>query len=115
MKALKVFSTLLIITAITQSASAKRPNIIFFINDDQVKDEIGCYGGKVLTPNLDRLAREGMRFDNAHTVSTVCTPSRYSMFTGRYPGNSSFKSYLASYPKIATVLLDSMWVLKTTT
>jgi len=99
MKALKVFSTLLIITAITQSASAKRPNIIFFINDDQVKDEIGCYGGKVLTPNLDRLAREGMRFDNAHTVSTVCTPSRYSMFTGRYPGNSSFKSYLASYPK----------------
>ncbi len=99
MNPIKVFSTLLIITAVTQAASAKRPNIIFFINDDQVKEEMGCYGGKVLTPNLDRLAREGMRFDNAHTVSTVCTPSRYSMFTGRYPGNSSFKSYLAAYPK----------------
>ena len=53
-----------------------RPNIVFFINDDQVKDEVGCYGGKVLTPHLDRLAREGMRLDNAHVVSNVCTPSR---------------------------------------
>jgi len=65
---------------LTLGASNKRPNIIFFITDDQVKQEIGCYGGKVLTPHLDRLAREGMRMDNAHVVSTVCTPSRYSMF-----------------------------------
>jgi len=84
---------------LTVAKSSNRPNIIFFIVDDQVKEEVGCYGGKVLTPNLDRLAREGMRFDNAHTVSTVCTPSRYAMFTGRYPGNSRFKSYLAEYPK----------------
>ena len=84
---------------LTLGASDKRPNIIFFINDDQVKEEIGCYGGKVLTPHLDRLAQEGMRMDNAHVVSTVCTPSRYSMFTGRYPGNSWFKSYLAEFPK----------------
>ncbi len=77
----------------------KRPNIIFFITDDQVKEEIACYGGKVLTPNLNRLAREGMRFDNAHTVSNVCTPSRYAMFTGRYPGNSYFKPYLEEFPR----------------
>jgi len=80
-------------------AAHRRPNIILFINDDQVKEEIGCYGGKVLTPHLDRLAREGMRMDNAHAVSTVCTPSRYAMFTGRYPGNSWFNSYLAEFPK----------------
>jgi len=75
------------------------PNIILFITDDQVKEEIGCYGGNVLTPNLDRLAREGMRLDNAHVVSCVCTPSRYALFTGRYPGNSYFESYLEEFPK----------------
>ena len=82
-----------------KGAPRNRPNIIFFISDDQVKEEVGCYGGKVLTPHLDRLAREGMRMDNAHVVSTVCTPSRYSLFTGRYPGNSWFKPYLAEFPK----------------
>ena len=76
-----------------------RPNIILFITDDQVKEEIACYGGKVLTPNLDRLAREGMRLDNAHVVSCVCTPSRYSLFTGRYPGNSYFKPYIEEFPR----------------
>ncbi|MHC4244058.1 MAG: sulfatase family protein [Planctomycetota bacterium] len=76
-----------------------RPNIVLFITDDQVKEEIACYGGKVLTPNLDRLAREGMRLDNAHVVSCVCTPSRYSLFTGRYPGNSYFKPYLEEFPR----------------
>lgn len=75
------------------------PNIIFFITDDQVKEEVACYGGDVLTPNIDRLASEGMRFDNAHVVSCVCTPSRYTFFTGRYPGNSYFEPYLEEFPK----------------
>jgi arylsulfatase A-like enzyme len=91
--------TLLEVAHSAPVASRNRPNIIFFINDDQVKEEIGCYGGKVLTPHLDRLAREGMRFDNAHVVSTVCTPSRYSLFTGRYPGNAYCRQYLSAYPK----------------
>ena len=82
-----------------QAAQENRPNIILFVVDDMVKEEIACYGGKVLTPNLDRLAREGMRLDNGHTVSNVCTPSRYTLFTGRYPGNSYFKPYLEEYPK----------------
>ena len=82
-----------------KGAPRNRPNIIFFISDDQNKEQIGCYGGKVLTPHLDRLAREGMRMDNAHVIATVCTPSRYSMFTGRYPGNSYFKPYLEEFPK----------------
>jgi len=82
-----------------RQAQGKRPNIILFIADDQVKEELACYGGKVLTPHLDRLAREGMRFDNAHVVSNVCTPSRYALFTGRYPGNSTFKPYLEEFPR----------------
>jgi arylsulfatase A len=43
-----------------------RPNIILFVTYDQVKEELACYGGKVLTPHIDRLAREGMRYDNAY-------------------------------------------------
>ncbi|VGO20856.1 sulfatase-like hydrolase/transferase [Pontiella sulfatireligans] len=81
-----------------EPAPANSPNIIFFIVDDQVKDEVACYGGQVLTPHLDRLAAEGMRMDAAHVVANVCTPSRYSMFTGRYPGNSYWPEYLEAYP-----------------
>ena len=68
--------------------AAKRPNIIIFLVDDYDKYETSVYGGKVLTPNLDRLAREGITFENAHVTSTVCTPSRYTFLTGRYAGSS---------------------------
>ncbi len=78
--------------------SCQRPNIIFFITDDQDKEMINAFGGKALTPNLDRLAKEGMKFTNAHMSSTVCTPSRYSCLTGRYAGRSYFKTYLEEYP-----------------
>ncbi len=81
-----------------ESIDGDKPNIIFFIVDDMDKDDVACYGGEVLTPNLDRLADEGMRMDAGHVVATVCTPSRYSMFTGRYPGNSTWPSYLADFP-----------------
>ncbi|MBN2134001.1 MAG: sulfatase-like hydrolase/transferase [Sedimentisphaerales bacterium] len=70
-----------------------RPNLILLLIDDQDKPSIGAYGGKTWTPNLDRMAREGMRFTQAHVSSTVCTPSRYSFLTGRYAGNSYSKLY----------------------
>ena len=72
----------------------ERPNIILFLIDDQNKTSIGAYGGKTWTPNLDRMAREGIRFTQAHVSSTVCTPSRYSFLTGRYAGNSYSKLYM---------------------
>ena len=64
---------LLPLLGLAESKKSTKPNIIFFISDDQNKEQIGCYGGKVLTPHLDRLAREGMRMDNAHVIATVCT------------------------------------------
>jgi arylsulfatase A-like enzyme len=88
------------ITALTLSAivrsehrTDKRPNIIVFITDDQDKHSIGAYGGNSMTPNLDRMAREGMVFHQAYVSSTVCTPSRYSFLTGRYAGRSYCKRY----------------------
>ena len=76
----------------------KRPNIILFITDDQDKHSIGAYGGKSLTPNLDRMASEGMVFHRAYVSSTVCTPSRYSFLTGRYAGRSYGKRYEGECP-----------------
>ena len=80
-------------------SAAEKPNIIFFLVDDYEKPETSPYGGNVLTPNLDRLAAEGMLFNNAYVTSTVCTPSRYTMLTGRYAGSSTAKEFLTLFPK----------------
>ena len=79
--------------------AAPRPNIIVFMVDDYDKYETSVYGGKVLTPNLDRLAREGITFENAHVTSTVCTPSRYTFLTGRYAGSAYSAEFLELFPK----------------
>ena len=64
---------------------ADKPNILLILADDLGYGDVGCYNpeSKVPTPNLDRLAAEGMRFTDAHSPSTVCTPTRYSIMTGR--------------------------------
>ena len=83
-----VFSTLAI-----KAQQAEKPNILLILIDDQDLDEIGAYGGKVYTPNMDRLASEGIKFNRAYVSSSVCTPSRYSFLTGRFAGNSYSKLY----------------------
>jgi len=63
-----------------------RPNIVFIYGDDVGYGDVACYGAtKVQTPNIDRLAREGLRFTDAHCTSATCTPSRYGILTGEYP------------------------------
>src|SRR3990170_3892684 len=62
-----------------------RPNIVFILTDDLGYGDLGCYGAtKVKTPNLDRLAAEGVRFTDGHAASGTCTPSRYAFLTGQY-------------------------------
>ena len=78
---------------------SEKPNIIVFLVDDYDKPETSPYGGKVLTPNLNRLAKEGMVCHNAHVTSTVCTPSRYTFLTGRYASFSHSKTFLAECPE----------------
>jgi arylsulfatase A-like enzyme len=78
--------TLLLVFASALSA-AEKPNIIVILSDDYGYGSSGCYGadGKLVqTPNIDRLAREGRRFTDANTTSSVCSPTRYSVLTGRY-------------------------------
>src|SRR3954463_5589783 len=62
-----------------------KPNIVLIYADDVGYGDLSCYGAsRVKTPNLDKLAAGGMRFTNAHSSSSTCTPSRYSLLTGEY-------------------------------
>jgi arylsulfatase A-like enzyme len=66
-----------------------RPNFVFFLTDDISPDDLGIYGNKsVQTPNLNRLAKRGLVFDNVYLTTSSCSPSRCSIITGRYPHNT---------------------------
>ena len=69
-------------------AEESRPNILFIMSDDHCERAIGAYGGRLAatnpTPVLDRLAAQGMRFDNVFCTNSICTPSRASILTGQY-------------------------------
>jgi len=69
------------------------PNILVLMTDQQRPDSLGCYGSEVaITPNIDRLARDGVRFENCYVQNPLCCPSRYSMLTGRYPHSHGVRS-----------------------
>jgi len=69
--------------------ATEKLNFVFFIADDISQEDFGCYGHPTLkTPNVDALAKEGMRFDNAYLTTSSCSPSRCSIITGRYPHNT---------------------------
>ncbi|MBI5771543.1 MAG: sulfatase [Verrucomicrobia bacterium] len=89
----RLFAPLLSLLALTllsaplhAAASAAKPNIVILFADDLGYGDLGCYGHPTIrTPNLDRMAREGMRFTDFYSAAEVCTPSRAALLTGRYP------------------------------
>lgn len=85
-----LFSSLFLFVLSISGASAQtEPNIIFILGDEISWDDIGAYGNTaVKTPNLDKLAKEGIRFDNMFLTASSCSPSRTSILTGRYPHNT---------------------------
>lgn len=82
---MRLIALLILLAPALVSGAPSRPNILFILADDLGYGDVGCYNpeSKVPTPHLDRLAKEGMRFTDAHSPSTVCTPTRYSILTGR--------------------------------
>ena len=69
----------------TSAQSPEKPNIVIIYADDLGYGDASCYGAtKITTPNIDRLAQQGLRFTNAHCTSATSTPSRYSLLTGEY-------------------------------
>jgi arylsulfatase A-like enzyme len=84
---------------LVSSFAADRPNIVVILSDDYGYGSAGCYGADpalVRTPNIDRLAKEGRRFTDANTTSSVCSPTRYSLMTGRYCWRTSLKHEVLS-------------------
>jgi arylsulfatase A-like enzyme len=76
---------------------ARQPNVIIILADDVGYGDFSCYGAKqVQTPNVDRLAKEGMRFTDAHATAAVCTPTRYALLTGQYAWRNKAGSAILS-------------------
>jgi arylsulfatase A-like enzyme len=92
-------ATLLLILAAPLLAAAERPpNIIFIMADDLGYGDLGCYGQKVMkTPNIDRLARQGLRFTQAYAGGPVCTPSRSVLMTGLHNGHTVARDNVPHY------------------
>ncbi|MWA12152.1 sulfatase family protein [Streptomyces sp. BA2] len=98
--------------------SGRRPNILFILGDDLGWADLSSYGSPhIKTPNLDRLARQGVRFTDAYSGSATCSPTRFSLYTGRFPGRT--KGGLAepiadkavglepTHPTLASLLRDA--------
>ena len=85
------FLFLLCVSVWSLQAAKDAPNVIYILADDLGYGDLSHAGGKALTPHCDRLAREGIRFTDSHTTSSVCTPTRYGILTGRYNWRSTLK------------------------
>ena len=88
----KIIATILLLAA-HACAETSRPNIVLIMCDDLGYGDVQCLNpenGKIKTPCVDKLAKQGMIFTDAHSGSAVCTPTRYGLLTGEYPyrGNS---------------------------
>lgn len=103
MKRLKAIITVALMTtslfagmAQTKPADNTRPNIIYILADDLGIGDLSIYNenGKIKTPNLDKMGAEGMKFTDAHTSSSVCTPTRYGILTGRYNWRTPLKEFV---------------------
>jgi arylsulfatase A-like enzyme len=76
------------------NAAEQQPNVVFIVVDDMGWGDVSCFGGKVPTPNMDRLAKEGMQFRQFYVAAPICSASRCGMITGQFPARWRITSYL---------------------
>ena len=95
---------------VPDSLKAENPHIVFILADDMGYGDLSCYnaGSKIQTPNLDRMAREGMRFTDAHSGGSTCIPSRYALMTGRFAIRRSMNLSKGSLIEPGRLTLPSM-------
>jgi len=94
---IRLFAVSLLGVLAASAATNSRPNFIFILIDDMGYGDLSCYGGKPgLTPNIDSLAREGIRFTQFYVSSPICSPSRTAFTTGQFPARWRITSYLAA-------------------
>jgi arylsulfatase A len=108
-KYLQIILLSLVCTCVVQ-AQERRPNIVFFLVDDLGPDELVCYASKFHeTPNIDALASRGMRFTNAYSGSTLCSPSRASILTGRHPARLHLTDWIPGQTQINVKSIVPDW------
>ncbi len=95
------------LTPMATAVAAKKPNIIFIVTDDQHFNTMKCWGGDVYTPNIDRLANEGAMFERAYTASSISSPSRYSLLSGRYASRCEGKQFMERFPRMTPHRIDN--------
>ena len=90
----RLFALVFLFIASVACAKDTPPNIVIILADDMGYGDARCYNpkSKIPTPNIDRLAREGMRFTDAHAPASFCVPTRYGLVTGRYPHRANLNS-----------------------
>jgi N-sulfoglucosamine sulfohydrolase len=88
-----------------QDSKVKQPNVVIIMADDLDSRQLSCYGGKnIRTQYIDKLASQGLRFDNMYASHATCVPTRASLFTGLYPmRHGSFQNHKPVYPGIKSV------------
>ncbi|HUT32451.1 MAG TPA: sulfatase [Planctomycetota bacterium] len=95
LKAVGVGAASLAVARTLGAAPERKPNFVFFLVDDMGWTDAGCYGSSFYeTPSMDRLATEGMRFTNAYAACPVCSPTRASILTGKYPARVKLTDYI---------------------
>lgn len=93
-----LYGTCLVLILTFAAHGTEKPNIVFIMADDLGYGDLGCYGQtEILTPNIDQMAREGIRFTQAYAGSTVCAPSRSSLMTGMHNGHNRVRDNVPHY------------------
>ena len=104
-----IISAIFLTILFSVNAQSKKPNIILIFADDLGYGDIGCYGQqKIETPNIDRLAKRGLRFTQFYSGSTVCAPARASLMTGLHTGHVSVRGNKGFEPEGQTPLPDTV-------
>ena len=91
-------------------STSRKPNIIIFFIDDMGWTDLACYGSDLFeTPHIDKLASEGVKFTNAYSACTVCSPSRAALMTGKYPARLHLTDWIKGYKPPNSKLLSPDW------
>jgi arylsulfatase A-like enzyme len=104
---------LLLLLATSPAVEAAKPNVVVILVDDLGWADLGCYGSRFhQTPHLDRLAREGLRFTDAYSACTVCSPTRAALLTGKSPARLHLTDWIEGHPAPKAKLLPPDWTRK---
>ena len=96
---------LLVLLSSASLSNADQPNLVFIIADDCTFRDIGCYGGQAHTPNIDKLATEGMKFERCFQAAPMCSPTRHNIYTGLYPVKSgAYPNHTRTYDHVKSIV-----------